>query len=181
MLRCEPQFFVTTPPCSGQCCSVSHDHIDCPNSGQFRLDRVGNQTAARQTRLDKPAAGLDLTKELPKPRDCSKLLPGTTKGVHPIWPDPSEPPPALCQQDTDGGERLTVFQRRDDIQPHQDFYLGWDGYVKKTLTAERDRLCSNGEMTSSPSRTSTWGGMAKHRASETSPENLGGDWNISIN
>ena len=85
------------------------------------------------------------------------MPPGTTSGVYPVWPDRSqEPVQAFCQEDSEGGEMWTVFQRRDDIQPRQDFYLGWEAYKRgfgnltrefwwglehlHKLTAEADRL-----------------------------------------
>ncbi|XP_043213013.1 microfibril-associated glycoprotein 4-like [Amphibalanus amphitrite] len=61
------------------------------------------------------------------PRDCSDLPAGTTSGVHTLYPGRDGPVAALCDMDLDGGN-WTVFQRRDDIQPRQDFYLGWLDY-----------------------------------------------------
>ena len=61
------------------------------------------------------------------PRDCSDLPTGTSSGVHLLYPGLTRPTRALCDLDRDGG-RWTVFQRRDDIQPRQDFFLGWREY-----------------------------------------------------
>ncbi|XP_043211948.1 microfibril-associated glycoprotein 4-like [Amphibalanus amphitrite] len=64
------------------------------------------------------------------PRDCSDLPVDSPSGVYLLRPsgDSQQPPvEAYCDMDTDGG-RWTVFQRRDNIQPRQDFYLGWKEY-----------------------------------------------------
>ncbi|XP_043241091.1 techylectin-5B-like [Amphibalanus amphitrite] len=59
-------------------------------------------------------------------RDCSDLPQGTTSGVYTIMVDLQNPTPAYC--DMDDGEGWTVFQRRADILPRQDFYLDWQAY-----------------------------------------------------
>ncbi|KAF0288721.1 Angiopoietin-4 [Amphibalanus amphitrite] len=59
-------------------------------------------------------------------RDCSDLPQGTTGGVYTIMVDLQNPTPAYC--DMDDGEGWTVFQRRADILPRQDFYLDWQAY-----------------------------------------------------
>ena len=60
-------------------------------------------------------------------RDCSDLPASAESGVHLLQPGLRQPVPAFCDQETDGGG-WTVIQRRADIQPRQDFYLGWEAY-----------------------------------------------------
>ncbi|XP_037071286.1 techylectin-5A-like [Pollicipes pollicipes] len=92
---------------------------------QSRLDgvekRLGSQIAEVQSRLDGPQA------QHRTPRDCSDLPAGSTSGVHLVRPGLRHPVPVYCDLDTDGGN-WTVIQRRADIQPRRDFYLGWEAY-----------------------------------------------------
>ena len=59
-------------------------------------------------------------------RDCSDLPYGSSSGVYLILPDLVTPTPAYC--DMSNGEGWTVFQRRADITPRQDFFLAWGEY-----------------------------------------------------
>ncbi|XP_043212344.1 microfibril-associated glycoprotein 4-like [Amphibalanus amphitrite] len=109
-----------------------------------KLDNLGNLTAhvdmlgskltaavintwSQQERVDDLAAKVN---HLYLPRDCSDLPVDSPSGVYLLRPsgDIQQPPvEAYCDMDTAGG-RWTVIQRRDDIQPRQDFYLGWTDY-----------------------------------------------------
>ncbi|KAF0302008.1 Techylectin-5A [Amphibalanus amphitrite] len=60
-------------------------------------------------------------------RDCSDLPAGASSGVHILYPGLDRPVAALCDLDGDGGG-WTVIQKRDDIQPRQNFYLDWHHY-----------------------------------------------------
>ena len=61
-------------------------------------------------------------------RDCSDLPAVSPSGIYSILPNSdSRPVQAYCDMDSAGGG-WTVIQRRDDIQPRQDFYLGWAEY-----------------------------------------------------
>lgn len=76
------------------------------------------------------SAGLnDLGTQRPSaaPRDCSDLPSGSSSGVYLIAPGLRHQVPVFCDQDTAGGG-WTVLQRRADIQPRQDFFLGWEDY-----------------------------------------------------
>ena len=101
------------------------------HSERSRLDRVVNKTAIQQTGIAQLTVRLVHVELIVlRPHDCSELPAGATTGVYSLWPglDSTQPPvQAFCQMDQDGG-RWTVFQRRDAIEPHQDFHLGWAAY-----------------------------------------------------
>ena len=110
------------------------------DSQQAQLDSQETQLDSQQTQLDSQKTQLDclqsqVTVRLDRlvattARDCSELPAGTTTGVHLLRPESDHCQSiveAYCDMDTDGG-RWTVFQRRDDIKPRQDFYLGWAEY-----------------------------------------------------
>ena len=91
------------------------------DSVSSRLDELANRTDQEQTGRASPD---------PPPRDCSDLPAGAQSGIHHIQPgtDRSQPPvAAYCDLDTDGGG-WTVIQRRDDIEPRQDFNRPWSDY-----------------------------------------------------
>ncbi|KAF0299771.1 Microfibril-associated glycoprotein 4 [Amphibalanus amphitrite] len=94
---------------------------------ESKLDRVQSQIDTRlgqvQSQLESRLADVQSSPA----RDCSDLPAGARSGVHLLRPGLRQPVPALCDQDTDGGG-WTVFQRRADIQPRQDFFLGWEAY-----------------------------------------------------
>ena len=101
---------------------------------QTRLDTVQTQLDSRlgqlSSRVDavQSAAGSCSRHQLP--RDCSDLPAGAESGVHLLQPglDPSQPPvAAYCDLEAHGGG-WTVFQRRADVTPRQDFFLGWQAY-----------------------------------------------------
>ena len=73
----------------------------------------------------------------PLPRDCRDLRPDSPSGIYQLELGQEQPVPSYCDTDTDGGG-WTVFQRRADIQPRQDFFLGWEDYKRGfgTLDAE---------------------------------------------
>ena len=93
-----------------------------------RVEDVEDTLSPLDSRLRELTARLDRVERIISPiaRDCSDLPPGTTTGIHLLRPVQSTVE-AYCDMDTDGG-RWTVFQRRDDIQPRQDFYLGWTDF-----------------------------------------------------
>ena len=99
---------------------------DALNSERSRLDEATNETASQQTEIAELAVRLDQVVQITIPRDCSELPAGATTGIHLLRPLQSTVE-AYCDMDTDGG-RWTVFQRRDDIQPRQDFFLGRTEY-----------------------------------------------------
>ncbi|XP_043245263.1 techylectin-5A-like [Amphibalanus amphitrite] len=86
-----------------------------------------NNTSSQQERIDDLAAKV---KQLTPPRDCSGLPVNSPSGVYLLRPSGNNKQPSVqsyCDMDAAGGN-WTVIQRRDDIKPHQDFYLGWKDY-----------------------------------------------------
>ena len=64
--------------------------------------------------------------QTPLVRDCSDLAYGSPSGVYLILEDLQTPAPVYC--DMSDGEGWTVFQRRANILPRQDFLLDWESY-----------------------------------------------------
>ena len=109
--------------------SKLQSQVDATDYEKSRLDQAVKRTAIQQNELDEVTLRLDRVEKFLKPSDCSELLPVLTSGVYSLWPEFSQTPvQVFCQKDTDGGKMWTVFQRRSDIQPRQDFFLGWDDY-----------------------------------------------------
>ena len=107
---------------------------DSSQSERSRLDGAVTETASQQTQIAELTARLDrveeMTKPRPHPRDCSELPVWSTTGIYYISPGIGRSQPSVrvfCDMETDGG-KWTVFQRRDDTKPRQDFNLGWDNY-----------------------------------------------------
>ena len=103
-----------------------------------KLSSQESLVAGLQTRVEELALQVEGMAKT-RPHDCSELPWGANSSVYSVWPDRSQGPvQVFCQEDIDGGKMWTVFQRRDDLQPRQDFSLGWDPYKKGfgSLTGE---------------------------------------------
>ena len=94
--------------------------------------RLSTQLTELSDRLDRhmeTVAGA--SQEVPRtpPRDCSDLPAGSVSGVHTLQLElrGTVPVPAFCDLETDGGN-WTVFQRRADVKPRENFYRGWAAY-----------------------------------------------------
>ena len=101
---------------------------DTLNIEQSRLDGATTETTSQQTQIAELAVRLDRVEHIVRPRDCSELPAEATTGIHLLCPLYSTVE-AYCDMDADGGN-WTVIQRRDDIKPRQDFYLGWTDYKR---------------------------------------------------
>ncbi|XP_043242521.1 angiopoietin-related protein 7-like [Amphibalanus amphitrite] len=91
------------------------------------LDSVTSRLELFGTRVDKLAAAQQ--NATTRPRDCSELPSGSPSGVYTLRLGccHSDPVEAFCDMETDGGG-WTVFQRRADILPREDFYRNWTEY-----------------------------------------------------
>ncbi|XP_043209075.1 angiopoietin-related protein 7-like [Amphibalanus amphitrite] len=92
-----------------------------------KLTGAISNTSSQQERIDDLAAPVHQHHRI---RDCSDLPVDSPSGVYLLRPSGNirQPPvEAYCDMATAGGN-WTVIQRRADIQPHQDFYLGWNDY-----------------------------------------------------
>ena len=93
-----------------------------------RLDSISSQLDGMSSRFDGMYRRIDMLN--PPIRDCSELPDGAPSGIYLLQLDldPSQPPvSAYCDLETDGGG-WTVIQRRQDIEPRQDFNLNWTDY-----------------------------------------------------
>ncbi|XP_043210092.1 angiopoietin-related protein 7-like [Amphibalanus amphitrite] len=91
------------------------------------LDSVTTQLDSFGTRLEKLA---EIQQNATTgPRDCSELPSGSPSGVYTLrlGHGRTNPVEAFCDMETDGGG-WTVFQRREDILPREDFYRNWTEY-----------------------------------------------------
>ncbi|XP_043188896.1 microfibril-associated glycoprotein 4-like [Amphibalanus amphitrite] len=99
------------------------------DSQQSQLTKLDSQLTEQKT-MDSDATVTMDTVNQQYPRDCSGLPVDSPSGVYLLRPSGDSqqlPVQAYCDMDTAGGN-WTVFQRRDDIEPRQGFYLGWTDF-----------------------------------------------------
>ncbi|KAF0314733.1 Techylectin-5B [Amphibalanus amphitrite] len=103
------------------------------DSQQSQLNKLSSLLSEQKTMDGDVAVTMNNdTVKQKHPRDCSDLPAGSPSGVYLIRPSVDSQQPyveAFCDMETAEGN-WTVIQRRDDIQPRQNFFLGWSAYKK---------------------------------------------------
>ncbi|XP_037084569.1 microfibril-associated glycoprotein 4-like [Pollicipes pollicipes] len=124
-------------PCDGLCChSLAGQVADLNRMVSELSAAVNSAVLPRLTDMHAQMRNLTLQRQTcaplvhsePLARDCSDLPTGSPSGVYRAWLSGlPRPVPVYCDMSKDGG-RWTVFQRRADITPRQNFYLNWQSY-----------------------------------------------------